>query len=55
MPPQNFASYWQAELDNQRIGSFTQVQAIPFISNRFALKRFLGLSEEDIAALECPC
>ena len=52
MPPQNFASYRQAELDNQRIGSFTQVQAIPFISNRFALKRFLGFSEEDLAENE---
>ena len=52
MPPQNFASYRQAELDNQRIGSFAQVQAIPFISNRFALKRFLGLSEEDLAENE---
>ena len=52
MPPQNFASYRQSELDNQRIGSFAQVQAIPFISNRFALKRFLGLSEEDLAENE---
>ena len=52
MPPQNFAAYRQTELDNQRIGSFAQVQAIPFISNRFALKRFLGLSEEDLAENE---
>jgi len=52
MPPQNFAAYRQTELDNQRIGSFAQVQAIPFISNRFALKRFLGLSDEDVAENE---
>ena len=51
-PPQNFAAYRQTELDNQRISSFAQVQAIPFISNRFALKRFLGLSEEDLAENE---
>ena len=25
--PQNFASYRQSELDNQRIGTFTQIQA----------------------------
>jgi hypothetical protein len=50
--PQNFASYRQAELDNQRIPTFTQVQQIPFMSNRFALKRFLGLSEEEIAENE---
>mgnify|MGYP000126509641 CR=1 FL=1 len=52
MPPQNFAAYRQTELDNQRIGTFAQIQAIPFISNRFALKRYLGLSEEDIAENE---
>ena len=47
-PPQNFASYRQAELDNNRISTFGQMQQIPFISNRFALKRFLGLSEEEV-------
>ena len=52
MPPQNFAGYRQSELDNQRISSFSQVQQIPFIANRFALKRFLGLSAEDMAENE---
>ena len=51
-PPQNFAAYRQAELDNNRIGTFGQIQAIPFMSNRFALKRFLGLTEEEIAENE---
>ena len=51
-PPQNFASYRQSELDNQRIGTFAQIQAIPFISNRYALKRFLGMSEAEIAENE---
>jgi hypothetical protein len=46
--PQNFASYRQAELDNNRISTFTQMAAVPYVSNRFALKRFLGLSEEEI-------
>lgn len=46
--PQNFAAYRQAELDNQRIGTFTQMAALPFVSKRFALKRFLGLTDEDI-------
>ena len=48
-PPQNFASYRQSELDNQRIGTFAQIQAIPFISNRYAMKRFLGMSDSEIA------
>ena len=51
-PPQNFASYRQAELDNNRIGTFTQMAGIPYISNRFAMKRFLGMSEEEIAENE---
>jgi hypothetical protein len=50
--PQNFAAYRQAELDNQRISTFTQMVGLPFISKRFALKRFLGLSDEDIAENE---
>ena len=50
--PQNFASYRQSELDNQRIGTFTQIQAIPFVSNRYAMKRFLGMSAEEIAENE---
>lgn len=51
-PPQNFAAYRQSEIDNARIPTFTQMSAVPFISNRFALKRFLGLSEEEIAENE---
>jgi hypothetical protein len=51
-PPQNFASYRQAELDNNRISTFAQMQQIPFISNRFALQRFLGLSKEEVAENE---
>jgi len=51
-PPQNFASYRQSELDNQRVPTFQNMAGIPFISNRFALKRFLGLSEGEIAENE---
>ena len=50
--PQNFASYRQAELDNARVPTFTQMSAIPYISNRFALERFLGMSKEEIAENE---
>ena len=51
-PPQNFAAYRQAELDNNRISTFSTIQAVPFMSNRFALRRFLGLSDEEIAENE---
>ena len=52
VPPQNFASYRQAELDNSRVPTYTQMSAIPYISNRFAMKRFLGMTEEEIAENE---
>jgi len=47
--PQNFASYRQAEVDQARIGSFTQLEAFPYLSKRFLLTRYLGLTEEEIA------
>jgi hypothetical protein len=51
-PPQNFASYRQAELDNSRVPTYTQMSAIPYISNRFAMQRFLGMTQEEIAENE---
>jgi len=48
-PPQNFAQYRQTEMDQSRVSTFIQVAALPYLSKRFALKRFLGLSEEDMA------
>ncbi len=46
--PQNFAAYRQSELDTARAATFSQVVQIPHLSKRFALKRFLGLTEEEI-------
>jgi len=51
-PPQNFAAYRQSEIDNARIPTFTQMSAIPYVSNRFAMKRYLGLSEEELTENE---
>jgi hypothetical protein len=51
-PPQNFAAYRQSELDNARVPTYTQMSAIPYVSNRFAMKRFLGMSAEEIAENE---
>ena len=48
-PPQNFAQYRQTEMDQSRVGTFTQVADLPYMSKRFALKRYLGLSEEEMA------
>ena len=51
-PPQNFASYRQGELDASRISSFQTVEALPYMSKRFAMKRFLGLSEDEMTENE---
>lgn len=51
-PPQNFAAYRQAEMDTARVGTFSTMVEIPFMSKRFAMKRFLGLSQEEIAENE---
>ena len=47
-PPQNFASYRQSELDNTRINAFQSLEPLPYMSKRFLLERFLGLTEEEI-------
>ena len=47
-PPQNFAQYRQTEMDQQRVGTFVQVADLPYMSKRFALKRYLGLTEEEM-------
>ena len=46
--PQNFASYRQAEMDTARVSTFATMEAFPYVSKRFALERFLGLTEEEI-------
>ena len=47
-PPQNFASYRQAELDSTRMQAFGALEALPYMSKRFLMKRYLGLSDEEI-------
>jgi hypothetical protein len=51
-PPQNFAAYRQSELDTARVNTFSGMEAFPYISKRFALERFLGLTEEEIVKNE---
>jgi len=50
--PQNFAQYRQAEVDLARINTFTQLEAFPYLSKRFLLTRYLGLSEAEMAENE---
>lgn len=47
-PPQNFGKFRQAEVDSVMIGVFGQVAELPYISKRFAMERFMGMSEDEI-------
>ena len=51
-PPMNFASSRQAQLDTERINTYNTIQAVPYMSHRFAMKRFLGLTDEEVAENE---
>ena len=51
-PPQNFAAYRQSELDTARVATYSQVSQTPHISKRFALKRYLGWTQEEITENE---
>jgi len=46
--PQNFSKYRQVEIDNARITGFQQLEQVQYLSKRFLLKRYLGLSEEEM-------
>jgi hypothetical protein len=51
-PPQNFAAYRQTEMDTARVQTYGAVAAIPHLSKRFALKRYLGLTQEEMVENE---
>ena len=46
--PQNFASYRQTDMDQTRISNFSSIEGLPYISKKYALKRFMGMSESEI-------
>lgn len=46
--PANFALYRQAALDADLIGSFNNIQENKYLSRRFILKRYLGLTDDEL-------
>jgi|ETNmetMinimDraft_35_1059890.scaffolds.fasta_scaffold12984_3 hypothetical protein len=48
LEPQNFGKYRQIEVDGAQMAVFAQAIQVPFMSKRFAMKRYLGLTDEDI-------
>ena len=49
---QNFSEYRQIELDAAYANLFSSMKDVPYMSKRFAMKRYLGLNEDDIALNE---
>ena len=47
--PQNFSKYREVEMDGARINTFTSLEGYPYLSKRFLMQRFLGLTEEELA------
>ena len=46
--PMNFAGYREIELDSSRINSFTAIAGTEYMSKRFMMKKYLGLSDVEI-------
>ena len=47
-PPQSFSQYRQIEIDSAHASVYSQLEGIPHLSRRFALKKYLGGDDEDI-------
>jgi len=52
LPPQSFSEYREIEVNNARAAVFGQLAEVPYISRRFALKKYLGLTDEEIVQNE---
>lgn len=46
--PMNFSSYRDIQLESERAQLYSQVVGVPYLSNQFKLKKYLGLSESEI-------
>ena len=46
--PQNFSSFRETEMDAARIGTFTSLEQYPYLSKRYLMHRYLGMSEEEM-------
>lgn len=46
--PQNFSQFKTIDVDGNRLNNFQAAMAFPFVSKRWAMARYLGLSEQEI-------
>ena len=52
LPPQSFSEYREIEVNNARAAVFGQLAEVQYISRRFALKKYLGLTDQEIVENE---
>ena len=50
--PSSYENYRRADLDSSLVNNFTSTDAIPHLSKRFALSRYLQLTDDEIAQNE---
>lgn len=46
--PQNFSSYRETEMDAAKINTFQALEGYPYMSKRFLMQRYLGMTEEEM-------
>ena len=46
--PQSFSQYKEIEIHNARSTVFSNLEAVPYLSRRFLLSKYLGLTEDEI-------
>jgi hypothetical protein len=44
----NFSSYRDLQLDTERANLYNTVAAVPYLANQFKMKKYLGLTEQEI-------
>jgi len=52
MPPQSFSEYREIEINNARAAVFSQLAEVPYLSRRFVLKKYLGLTDAEMVTNE---
>jgi hypothetical protein len=50
--PQSFSQYRDLELDSAKTALFSNIEGVPYLSRRFILGKYLGLTEEEIVENE---
>ena len=50
--PQSFSQYRDLELDSAKTSLFSNIEGVPYLSRRFILGKYLGLTEEEIVENE---